>query len=218
MVSFNKIKLPEKGMPTIDIIFAIILLISTLSTALCVYQATRWNGNQATDYGQSAQYRTESLRASEAANSQEIVDVQVFLTWLNAVNSGDLKAAHFLKNRFRQKFLPAFDAWIAEANTTNPVPAGTPFALPEYTLAKRNESVLLEQKAAAAFALGNDANENGDLYISNTVLFAIVLFFCGVYSRWESIKIRTGILIVTLLVFSFALYSLGALLMRVGYI
>jgi len=62
--------------------------------------------------------------------------------------------------------------------------------------------------ATAAFNDGKDANTNGDLYISNTVLFAIVLFFCGIYTRWDSIKIRTGILIITLVVFSFALYSL----------
>lgn len=162
--------------------------------------------------------RTESLRASNIANSQEIVDVQTFQSWVNAVASGDLKHANFLKTRFREEFKPAFETWFSGANTTNPIPAGTPFDLPEYTLAKRNESVLLEQTAAAAFAQGNDANENGDLYISNTVLFVIVLFFCGVYSRWKSIKIRTGILIVTLLVFSFALYSLGTLLLRVGYV
>ena len=56
------------------------------------------------------------------------------------------------------------------------------------------------------------------MYISNTVLFAIVLFFCGIYSRWDSMKIRTGILVITLVVFSFALYSLVSLLLRVGYI
>ncbi len=55
-------------------------------------------------------------------------------------------------------------------------------------------------------------------YISNTVLFAIVLFFCGVYSQWEEVRIRQAILVVTLIVFTFALYSMGSLLLRVGYI
>ena len=47
-----------------DIIFAILLLIATLSTAFCVYQATRWNGIQAVDFGESAKFRTESIRAT----------------------------------------------------------------------------------------------------------------------------------------------------------
>ncbi len=121
----------------IDIIFAVLLLVATLSTAVCVYQATRWNGEQATDYGQSAQYRSESIRATTIANSQEIVDVQVFLDWVNAASTGDLRQKAFIEDRFRPEFRPAFEAWKAEANATNPIPPGTPFDRPEYTLAKQ---------------------------------------------------------------------------------
>lgn len=218
MMTPPKLKIPEKGSRTIDVVFAIILLAATLSTAFCVYQATRWNGVQAVDFGDASKYRTESVRATTAANTQVIIDVQLFTSWVDAASKGDQVQANFLKERFREEFRPAFDAWIAGANMTNPIPAGTPFDLPEYSVAKYNESASLEEQATAAFNRGKDANTNGDLYISNTVLFAIVLFFCGVYSRWESMKIRSGILVMTLLVFSFALYSMGTLLFRVGYI
>jgi len=218
MMNPQKLKIPEKGVPKIDIIFAVVLLIATLSTAFCVYQATRWNGVQAVDFGESAKFRTESIRATTAANTQVIIDVQLFTSWVDAISKGDQIQAKFIKDRFREEFRPAFEAWIAKANITNPIPAGTPFDRPEYSVAKYHESDRLEEKATASFNLGKDANTNGDLYISNTVLFAIVLFFCGVYSRWESMKIRIGILLMTLLVFSLALYSLGSLLLRVGYI
>ena len=79
MINPSQMKIPEKGIPKMELIFAIILLIATLSTAFCVYQATRWNGIQAVDFGDASKLRTESVRASTAANSQEIVDVQVFL-------------------------------------------------------------------------------------------------------------------------------------------
>jgi hypothetical protein len=202
----------------LDIIFAVLLLVATLSTAVCVYQATRWNGEQATDYGQSAQYRSESIRATTIANSQELVDIQVFLDWVNAASTGDLRQRAFLEDRFRPEFRPAFEAWKAGANATNPIPPGTPFDRPEYTLAKTTESVQLEEQAAVAFSNGEAANDYGDRYISNTVLFAIVLFFCGVYTQWEEVRIRQGILVVTLIVFTLALYSMGSLLLRVGYI
>ena len=218
MINPDHLKIPEKGIPKMDLIFAIILLIATLSTAFCVYQATRWNGIQAIDFGDASKLRTESVRASNAANSQEIVDVQVFLSWVNAVSKNDSVQANFIQERFRDEFRPAFNAWIATANETNPIPAGTPFELPEYSLAKYNESARLEEQATASFNSGKDANTNGDMYISNTVLFAIVLFFCGIYTRWESIKIRRGILLMTLLVFSFAIYSLVSLLLRVGFV
>jgi hypothetical protein len=218
MINPDHLKMPEKGIPKMDLIFAVILLIATLSTAFCVYQATRWNGFQAIDFGDASKLRTESVRASNAANSQQIVDVQVFLSWVNAVSKNDSVQANFIQERFREEFRPAFNAWIATANTTNPIPAGTPFELPEYALAKYNESALLEEQATASFNSGKDANTNGDMYISNTVLFAIVLFFCGIYTRWESIRIRRGILLMTLFVFSFAIYSLVSLLLRVGFV
>jgi hypothetical protein len=218
MINPDNLKIPEKGIPKMDLIFAIILLIATLSTAFCVYQATRWNGIQAIDFGDASKLRTESVRASNAANSQEIVDVQVFLSWVNAVSKNDMVQANFIQERFRDEFRPAFNAWIATANKTNPIPLGTPFELPEYALAKYNESARLEEQATASFNSGKDANTNGDMYISNTVLFAIVLFFCGIYTRWESIRIRRGILLMTILVFSFAFYSLVSLLLRVGFV
>ena len=218
MINPSQMKIPEKGIPRIDVVFVIILLIATLSTAFCVYQATRWNGFQAIDFGDASKYRTESVRATTTANTQIIIDVQLFTSWVDAVSKGELLQAKFIKDRFREEFKPAFEAWLAKANSTNPIPPGSPFELPEYTLAEYNESVLLEEKATAAFNDGKDANTNGDLYISNTVLFAIVLFFCGIYSRWDSIRIRKGILVITLILFAFALYSLGSLLLRVGYV
>ena len=218
MLDPKKLKIPEKGIQKMDIIFVILLLIATLSTAFCVYQATRWNGIQAIDFGESSKYRTESIRATTAANTQVIIDVQLFTSWVDAVGKEDLIEAKFIKERFREEFKPAFEAWIAKANTMNPIPPGTPFELPEYNVAKYNESASLEQKATAAFNEGKDANTNGDLYISNTVLFAIVLFFCGIYTRWDSMKIRQGILVVTLVIFTFAIYSLISLLVRIGYV
>ena len=218
MINPSQMKIPEKGIPKTDVIFVIVLLIATLSTAFCVYQATRWNGFQAIDFGDASKYRTESVRATTTANTQIIIDVQLFTSWVDAVSKGELVQAKFIRDRFREEFKPAFEAWLAKANSTNPIPPGSPFELPEYTLAEYNESVLLEEKATAAFNEGKDANTNGDLYISNTVLFAIVLFFCGIYSRWDSIRIRKGILVLTLIVFAFALYSLGSLLLRVGYV
>lgn len=201
---------PEKHHATIDVIFAVLLPIATPVTAVCVYQAT--------PFGESARYRSESIKASSMANSGELVDVQIFLDWVNAVSQGDLHQKAFLEERFRPEFRPAFEAWKAGANATNPIPPGTPFSLPAYALAKNNESALLEAKAAAAFSSGQDANDNGDLYISYTILFSIVMFFCGIYSRWEELRIRQGLLVVTLIVFVFALYSMGSLLIRVGYI
>ena len=210
---------PEKHVATIDIIFAVLLLIATLSTAVCVYQATRWNGEQATDYGESAHYRSESIRATTTANSQIIIDVgRLFLDWVNAVGQGTSARRPSSKNG-------------SGPSSGRPSRPGRPRPMQRTrsrrerrstarnTLSRRIRRVpSWKSRQRPHSTSGKDANEYGDLYISNTVLFAIVLFFCGVYSRWEEVKIRQAILAVTLIVFVFALYSMGSLLFRVGYI
>ena len=220
MKSNLNMSLIQKHAPTIDVIFAVLLLIATLSSAFCVYQATRWNGIQAVDFGESAKFRTESLKAATVTNTHVAIDVQVFLSWVNAVSSHDEKTAAFLKERFREEFKPAFQAWIshAEQNPEVSIPPGTPFDLAEYQHATTVESIKLEKKASEAFERAKDDNENGDKYIFNTVLFAIVLFFCGIYSKWETPRIRIGLLFVTLVVFGFALYNMSVLLFRLGIV
>jgi len=220
MVNLKMFKISEIGKPMVDVIFAIILLIATLSTAFCVYEATRWNGIQAVDFGDSSMYRSESIRDTTFANTEVMVDVQLFTSWVDAVSKRETEHAEFIEQRFRKEFRPAFDAWIAESrrDPTHPIPAGTPFERPEYRPYYYTASQLLEENASAAFNRGKAANTHGDSYISNTVLFAIVLFFCGVYSRWESVRIRYALLFMTLLIFSYAMYSLGSLLLRVGYV
>ena len=116
----KQLKVPEKGIPKMDIIFAILLLVATLSTAFCVYQATRWNGIQAVDFGESAKFRTESIRATTTANTQVTIDVQLFMSWVDAVRKDDQIEAEFIKERFRKEFKPAFEAWIAEADCYEP--------------------------------------------------------------------------------------------------
>ena len=220
MVNGNGFKLPEKGKPMMDVIFAIILLIATLSTAFCVYQAARWNGVQSIDFSQSSMLRSESLRATNVVASEVVIDVQFFTSWVDAVGRGDKEQAEFLRERFRPEFRPAFEAWLATEKTdpSDPVPPGTPFGEPEYNLYYLTKSQLLEENASIKFNSGKDANTNSDMYISNTVLFAIVLFFCGIYSRWESATIRLALLVMTILIFSYAMYTMATLLFRVGYL
>ena len=220
MVNLRKLKIPENVKPMMDIIFAVILLIATLSTAFCVYEATRWNGAQSIAFGESSMLRSESLRATNIVTAEVIIDIQLYTSWVNAVAGGNEAEAAFLRERFRKEFRPAFDAWLASADpdSADGIPEGTPFDQPEYNLQYYAKSHLLEENATAIFNHGKDANMNGDMYISNTVLFAIVLFFCGIYSRWESVKIRIGLLAMTLLIFSYAMYTMGNLLLRVGYL
>lgn len=220
MINPSKITIPDKNTPKIDIIFAILLLFATLSSAFCVYEATRWSGIQAEEFGNSAKFRTESVSAANQGNVEVAVDVQVFTSWVNAITNNNIKQADFLKERFRKEFKPAFNTWISQINQSDGsfIPPGTPFDMPEYQPANYKKSKELESSATDAFDRAKDANENGDQYILITVLFAIVLFFCGIYSKWETSKVQFALLAVTLIVFSMAFFSLISLLLRLGIV
>lgn len=104
-------------------------------TAWSAYQATRWSGDQAENKTSASATRTESVRSSTEANRQVLIDVDTFLGWLNARQTGDRALADEIHARMREEFLPAFDAWLAMAPRGS-IPDGTPFALPTFDSAR----------------------------------------------------------------------------------
>jgi hypothetical protein len=189
----------------VELIAAIMLSIATVVTAWSAYQATRWSGDQSENYTQASATRTESVRASTEANRQVLIDVDTFLNWLDAEQSGDHALADDIHVRMRQEFLPAFDAWLATASAGS-IPDGTPFGLPEYQLAAEAEAKRLENRAAALFEDGNESNQVSDDFVLAAVLFASVLFFSGLAGTFDSLRAQVFLLI------------LGAVMLGVGTI
>jgi hypothetical protein len=188
----------------VELIAAIMLSIATVVTAWSAYQATRWSGDQAENYTQASATRTESVRSSTEANRQVLIDVDTFLSWLDARQSGDRELADDIHARMRQEFLPAFDAWLATAPGS--IPDGTPFELPEYRLAAEEEARRLEVKASRLFADGNESNQVSDDFVLAAVLFASVLFFSGLAGTFDSLRAQVFLLI------------LGAVMLAIGTI
>jgi hypothetical protein len=189
----------------VELIAAIMLSFATVVTAWSAYQATRWSGDQAADYTQASATRTESVRSSTEANRQVLIDVDTYLNWLDAEQSGDHDLADDIHARMRGEFLPAFDAWLATA-PAGAIPDGTPFELPEYRLAAEEEAKRLETKAAALFEDGNEANQISDDFVLAAVLLASVLFFAGLAGTFDSLRAQVFLLV------------LGALMLVIGTI
>jgi len=174
-------------------------------TAWSAYQATRWSGDQAENYTQASATRTESVRSSTEANRQVLIDVDTFLNWLDARQSGDRDLADDIHARMRGEFLPAFDAWLASAPAGS-IPDGTPFELSQYRLAAEEESKRLETEASALFEDGNESNQVSDDFVLAAVLFASVLFFSGLAGTFDSLRAQVFLLI------------LGAVMLAIGTI
>ncbi len=179
----------------VEVIAAILLSIATVLTAWSAYQATRWSGVQAESYTIASARRTESVRSFTIANRQLLIDVDVFINWLDATDDGDEELADDLRDRMRDEFVPAFDAWLA-SGTPGQLPDGTPFDLPEYRLEAFAESEQLEAEAAASFDEGREANQTGDDFVLAAVLFASVLFFSGLAGTFDAFKAQIILLVL----------------------
>jgi len=186
----------------VDIVATVLLAIGTVATAWSGYQASRWNGEQATTAGRANADRIESTRASALADAQTEVDVATFSQWVDAYARGETELTDFYRRRFRPEFAPAVTAWIATRPLKNPDAPLTPFVMPEYHLAARDEAARLEAAANAGAARVRVDVQRSTNYVLAVVLFSATLFFAGMSMKMPSPRLRVALLAVGLTLFT----------------
>lgn len=189
----------------LEIISAILLSLATVASAWCAYQSARWSGVQAIDFSQANSARTESVRMSNTALQLTSIDVAVFVQFAAAYSEDNMVLAEFLMERFRPEMKIAVEAWIATEPLKNPDAPLTPFAMPEYTSAAMEESNRLLDRAEQKFEEALQSNQRSDDYVLLTVMFASVLFFGGVSTKFEAFKVRASLVAFAVLTFFVAL-------------
>jgi hypothetical protein len=125
----------------------------------------------------------------------------MFFEWADADQTGDSDLARFYEDRFRPEFLPAFDAWLASATTSEGSPPGTPFALAEYRLAAADEAAELDREAEATGATVRRNLQRSTNYVLGVVLFSVALFFAGISTRMTGVGPRRVLLACGCVVF-----------------
>jgi hypothetical protein len=178
----------------LELAATVLLAMAAVATAWASYQSSRWHGQQAEMQSASIAARVESTRASDVANRQAQIDVALFTQWVDAYARDESELAAFYRERFREEFTPAFDAWVATRPLRNPDAPLSPFALPEYRLAATAEAATLEARAAAASQNVGTYIQRADNYVLAVVLFAASLFFAGISTRLHSRGMRAAIL------------------------
>ena len=180
----------------VDTVAAVLLACAAVATAWSSYQASRWNGEQAKAFSAANAARVHSSRAAALATAQKQVDVAVFMSWVDATVHEDQELADFYRERFREEFMPAVEAWLATDPFNDPDAPLTPFTLPEYRLAAQEESEQLDAVEAENAELARENIERATRYVLAVVLFSISLFFAGISSRLATHRIRVVILLV----------------------
>jgi type II secretory pathway pseudopilin PulG len=137
---------------------------------------------------------------STLAGQQTIIDVSVFEQVIDAYAAGDRELEDFYRERAREEFRPALEAWIALARDDLESAPSTPFAMAEYVLAADLRSERLQREAESAFQVALDDNQRSDNYVLLAVLFASVLLFAGLAPKSRSYQIQVTMIALAVVV------------------
>lgn len=85
----------------------------------------------------------------------------------------------------------------------------SPFAMPDYRLSLDAKVAQLDSEAARASLLSQQANEQGDLYVLNSVVLAVAMFFAGMAQQFKKPAVRASILGVGLTICVAGLYRIA---------
>ena len=182
------------GRERLELWATVLLGVATLLTAWSAFQANKWGGVMSIRFSEANAARTESAQASATANAQRTVDVAIFASYVEAVAEERVEQERFVRERFRDEFRPAFEAWAETRPRVNPDAPPSPFAMAEYRLAAEQETQELAALADRRGQQARDANQRGDDYVLLTVLFASVLFFSGISTKLTSPRLQTVML------------------------
>jgi hypothetical protein len=191
-----------------QVITAIMLGLVAVATAWSGYQATRWAGEQSTLYAQASALRVESTRNSTLAGQYKLYDSIAVNNWLNAYTQGNTKLAKIFERRFRPELQVAFTAWMATNPFNNPNAPPGPLFMPQYKVSQDELANRLDAQATATFVKGQEAKEQGDAYVLNTVFLATVLFLTAMAENFTWNSIRAVILGIALVMLLFGVYHM----------
>ncbi len=180
----------------LELLATVLLAIAAVATAWSSYQSARWSGVQTIDFSKANAARVESTRASTQAGQQTQIDVLTFTQWVDAYAARDTRLARFYFQRFRPEFKPAVRAWIATRPLKTASAPSTPFAVPEYRLAKDAEATRLVADAERETANARVSNQRSDNYVLAVVLFAAALFFAGISTKLVAPTQRATVLVL----------------------
>jgi hypothetical protein len=211
----------------IELIATIVMAAAAILTAWAAFQSAKWSGVQAVEFSKANAARIESTRFDTRAGQLASIDVDVFLSWLEAVNDevdrglevvgpdgyvpleGTLSSVYF--ERMRDEFRPALQAWMDSRPLSDPDAPATPFVTDAYQLedAMAASAKLVEAGQHTEAAL--QSNQNSDNHVLTAVALALAIFFGGVSSKLASQRNRWITISLGALIFLGAAVTLAIL-------
>ena len=193
----------ERRQRILDSWTAIILAIAAVATTWASFQASQWSNAQSDEQSASAIQRSDANRAASEATSQSVVDSQMWISWVEATAAGQKDRAGFLRDRFSPALDKAQKEWLGTVPVDgdgNPsrVPDGTPLNLQSYVVPAQIQADVLSTRAEESLAAADEASNTSTRYVMLAVLFALVLFFASVATKFTSPKLQVALILTGL--------------------
>ncbi len=192
----------------IIILNTILLALIAIATAWSAYQAASWGGRAIQNYARANATSEESMKSSLIANQLTLLDIQIFIQWLNAREGGNTSLAEFYMTRMRAEAKPAFNAWLAQDPFNNPDAAPSPFVLPEYRLQEKSNADQLANQAKDLEAQAIDAAGVSSQYVLTTLIWGLALFFTGLSNSFPMLKFEIAFTSIALALFFYGVSRL----------
>jgi hypothetical protein len=195
---------PDSKRHWFEPVAALLMAISSLSTAWCSFQNSRWSGQS----GDRATHADKLARKVSAQHleARQIEAIQTRM-WMEAVDARldhDEPLARFYTERFAEELKPAYEKWMALNPFENPSAPAHPFVAGLYVPRFSDEIHVASAEAEAAEKESNAAGHVASSYLSNTVLLATVLFFAGTAGKFHQRRVRSSSLFFAIALFCYA--------------
>lgn len=167
----------------VDLASVTLISVAAVLTAVCGYQASRWDGEQTRLYNIAAATRLQAEQAADSALVYMSINVTLFLNYIEAMQKDDRELSQYIYQRLGPRFRPVMDAWLATHPWTNPRAPSSPFVMPQYTRSMNAAARKDQAVADADFAAAIAAHRNADEFTLLTVIFATVSFLAGMSTK-----------------------------------
>lgn len=183
---------PSRG---VEIVSAVLLSVTVILTAWSAFESSKWGGAMAISFSQASSSRIQANRAAVEAAEAKQIDLTVYTQWFQAKANQNEEAADYVAARFTDRLQVAFDEWVGLGGISDPANAPpSPFALESYVVPGTAEIAALDARADSKFEQALRDNQRGDNYTILGVLFAVVLFFAAMATRFTNRNVQIGML------------------------
>jgi hypothetical protein len=192
----------------VEPVVAILMAVSTLGTAWCSYQSARWTAVSGRHVRSAEGSQRRAMALHLEGNQVTAVQGQMFMQWVNAHLAGNEQLAQFYSARFGPELDKAFAAWLAQKPFENAQAPPHPITPELYQPRFSVEGKQALEESARQSELAISGTQTAARYLSNTVLFATVLFFAGMSGKFEQRRVRAGTMFFAIAVFLFTAFRL----------